>query len=67
MFGSDQMVWPDVISVGVASVNNAEFLTLDQKEDIFYDNAARFLGLSDGEDCATQEYEMKGAVIHKNH
>ncbi|MDX1479294.1 MAG: amidohydrolase family protein [Saprospiraceae bacterium] len=49
MFGSDQMVWPDVISVGVASVNNAEFLTLDQKEDIFYDNAARFLGLSDEE------------------
>jgi predicted TIM-barrel fold metal-dependent hydrolase len=46
MFGSDQMVWPQVISVGIESVNNADFLTLDQKEDIFYDNAAKFLGLS---------------------
>ena len=46
MYGSDQMVWPDVISVGIESVNNADFLTLDQKEDIFFDNAAAFLGLS---------------------
>jgi len=49
MFGSDQMVWPQVISVGIESVNNADFLTLDQKEDIFYDNAAKFLGLSEEE------------------
>jgi len=49
MFGSDQMVWPQVISVGIESVNNANFLTFDQKEDIFYDNAAKFLGLSEEE------------------
>lgn len=49
MFGSDQMVWPQVISVGIESVNNADFLTLSQKEDIFYDNAAKFLGLSEEE------------------
>ena len=49
MFGSDQMVWPEVISVGVESVNSADFLTLEQKEDIFYDNAAKFLELSDEE------------------
>jgi predicted TIM-barrel fold metal-dependent hydrolase len=49
MYGSDQMVWPDVITVGIESVNNAEFLTLEQKEDIFFDNAAKFLGLSDSE------------------
>jgi len=49
MFGTDQMVWPQVISIGVESVNNATFLTLDQKEDIFYDNAAEFLGLSEEE------------------
>jgi predicted TIM-barrel fold metal-dependent hydrolase len=46
MYGSDQMVWPEVISIGIASVNNVDFLTLEQKEDIFYDNAAEFLGLS---------------------
>lgn len=49
MFGSDQMTWPQVISVGIESVNNADFLTLLQKEDIFYDNAAKFLGLSENE------------------
>jgi predicted TIM-barrel fold metal-dependent hydrolase len=49
MFGSDQMVWPETIDVAVESVNSAHFLTLEQKEDIFYDNAANFLGLTDEE------------------
>ena len=39
----------DVISVGIESINNANFLTLEQKEDIFYNNAAKFLGLTDDE------------------
>ena len=47
MFGSDQMVWPESISTAIEVVNNADFLSLEQKEDIFYDNAAEFLGLSD--------------------
>lgn len=46
MYGTDQMVWPDTMDVGIASVKEADFLTLEQKEDIFYDNAATFLGLS---------------------
>lgn len=49
MFGSDQMTWPQVIGVGIESINNVDFLTLEQKEAIFYDNAAQFLGLSDTE------------------
>ena len=49
MYGSDQMVWPQVINVGIETVNSAEFLTLKQKENIFYNNAAQFLGLSDDE------------------
>ena len=49
MYGSDQMVWPEVITVGIESVNNADFLTLEQKEDIFFDNAAKFLRLSEEE------------------
>jgi predicted TIM-barrel fold metal-dependent hydrolase len=47
MFGSDQMIWPEVIDVAVDSIQSADFLTLDQKADIFYNNAARFLKLSD--------------------
>ncbi|HSM03388.1 MAG TPA: amidohydrolase family protein [Longimicrobiales bacterium] len=46
LYGSDQMVWPQTIDIGIASVNSAPFLTLEQKEDIFYDNAAALLGLS---------------------
>ncbi|WP_350288347.1 amidohydrolase family protein [uncultured Croceitalea sp.] len=49
MFGSDQMSWPQLIRVGIESINNVEFLTLEQKEDILYDNAAKFLNLSDKE------------------
>jgi predicted TIM-barrel fold metal-dependent hydrolase len=46
MFGSDQMVWPDAISVAIASITEAKYLTADQKRDILYNNAARFLRLS---------------------
>jgi uncharacterized protein len=46
LFGTDQMVWPETIDDAVQSVNAAEFLTMKQKEDIFYNNAAKFLGLN---------------------
>ena len=49
LFGTDQMVWPETFDDAVESVNSADFLTLEQKEDIFYDNAAEFLGLTDAE------------------
>jgi uncharacterized protein len=45
MFGSDQMVWPQVIDLAVAAVESADYLTAEQKDDIFYNNAARFLRL----------------------
>jgi len=47
MFGSDQMIWPEVIDEAVDLIQAAEFLTAEQKGDIFYNNAARFLRLSD--------------------
>lgn len=45
MFGSDQMVWPDAIGKAVEAIESATFLTEQQKRDIFYNNAARFLRL----------------------
>jgi predicted TIM-barrel fold metal-dependent hydrolase len=45
MFGSDQMVWPDRIEKTVEAVERADFLTAQQKDDIFYNNAVRFLRL----------------------
>ena len=46
MFGSDQTVWPALIDVAIRSIDEAPFLTPEQKRDIFYNNAARFLRLT---------------------
>ena len=46
MFGSDQMIWPGVIEKAVATIDTATYLTKQQKRDIFYNNAARFLRLT---------------------
>jgi predicted TIM-barrel fold metal-dependent hydrolase len=49
MFGSDQMVWPGLIEEGIDAILEAPFLTEAQKRDILYNNAARFLRLTDAE------------------
>jgi predicted TIM-barrel fold metal-dependent hydrolase len=46
MFGSDQMNWPAAIEVAIQSIETAPFLTTEQKREILFDNAARFLRLS---------------------
>jgi hypothetical protein len=46
MFGSDQMVWPGVIERSIGMIERAPFLSTEQKRDILYNNAARFLRLS---------------------
>jgi len=45
MFASDQMAWPEVIDLAVDAIVSAPFLSDDEKRDIFYNNAARFLRL----------------------
>jgi predicted TIM-barrel fold metal-dependent hydrolase len=47
MWGSDQMIWPQTIVVAMNTIQEAPFLSEKQKRDIFYNNAARFLRLSD--------------------
>ncbi len=49
MFGSDQMTWPDAIGKAVEAIEKADFLSAEQKQDILYRNAARFLRLSTGQ------------------
>jgi predicted TIM-barrel fold metal-dependent hydrolase len=49
MFGSDQMYWPGAIGESIESIETAPFLDAGQKRDILYNNAARFLRLSDAE------------------
>jgi hypothetical protein len=45
MYGSDQMAWEDAIPLSIKNVENAPFLTEEQKQDIFYNNAARFYNI----------------------
>jgi uncharacterized protein len=45
MFGSDQMRWPEKIGKAIEAIEKAPFLTEEQKRDILYNNAARFLRL----------------------
>ena len=52
MFGSDQMIWPGVIEHAIRTIEEAPFLNEAQKRDIFYNNAARFLRLSEAEKAA---------------
>jgi uncharacterized protein len=48
MFGSDQMIWPKAIEAAIANIESAP-LSPEQKRDILYNNAARFLRLSEAE------------------
>lgn len=47
LFGSDQMVWPEAIGMAVEGIESAAFLTEEEKRDIFYKNAVRFLRLEE--------------------
>jgi predicted TIM-barrel fold metal-dependent hydrolase len=56
MYGSDQMNWPQSIRKSIEAIRSAPFLSEEQKRDILYNNAARFLGLSD--ETIARHHEM---------
>lgn len=43
LYGTDQMVWPELVTVGIERVRGAPGITDVQKRKFLYDNAARFL------------------------
>jgi predicted TIM-barrel fold metal-dependent hydrolase len=45
MFGTDQMIWPKLMETSIGVIDRANYLTPEQKRDILYNNAARFLRL----------------------
>ena len=45
MFGSDQMIWPAAIEKSILFLHSIDFLTRQDKENILYYNAAKFLRL----------------------
>jgi uncharacterized protein len=45
MFGTDQLQWPKLMAYSISIIQNADYLSPEQKRDILYNNAARFLRL----------------------
>jgi hypothetical protein len=45
MFGTDQLIWPKLMAYSISIIQNAGYLTPEQKRDILYNNAVRFLRL----------------------
>ena len=40
------MIWTEAVDAAIEGIESATFLSSQQKRDIFYNNAARFLRLS---------------------
>jgi predicted TIM-barrel fold metal-dependent hydrolase len=49
MFGTDQLLWPGLMAYSIGIIQNADYLTGEQKRDILYNNAARFLRFSEAD------------------
>jgi predicted TIM-barrel fold metal-dependent hydrolase len=47
MFGSDQMVWPQAIELSIKTLDTYDFLSEEDKRKIFYNNAVKFLKLTE--------------------
>ncbi len=47
LFGSDQMVWPQMITPAVESIRDAPFLSDQNKRNILGENARRLLKIAD--------------------
>ncbi len=45
MFGTDQLLWPKLMATSISVIQNADYLTPEQKRDILFNNAVRFLRL----------------------
>lgn len=49
MFGTDEMAWPKLMATSISVIQDADYLTPEQKRDILYNNAARFFRLKPAE------------------
>lgn len=45
MYGTDLMIWPKLIETSIGVIENANYLSFDQKRDILFNNAVRFFRL----------------------
>ncbi|WP_461063262.1 amidohydrolase family protein [Spirosoma horti] len=45
LYGTDLLVWPKLIETSLSVIENADYLSFDQKRDILFNNAVRFFRL----------------------
>ena len=65
MFGTDQMIWSEAVGMSIAAIESATFLTEEQRQDVFLNNAADFLKLDKSKYLprSTEYYDESGARI----
>lgn len=49
LYGTDLMIWPELLETSIGVIENANYLSEDQKRDIFFNNAVRFFNLDEGD------------------
>ena len=47
MYGTDLLVWPKLLETSIGVIENANYLSFEQKRDILYNNAVRFFRLDE--------------------
>ena len=47
MYGTDLLVWPKLMEVSIGVIENANYLSFEQKRDILFNNAVRFFRLDE--------------------
>lgn len=45
LYGTDLMIWPKLLETSIGVIQNADYLSYDQKRDILFNNAVRFFNL----------------------
>ncbi|MEO3406763.1 amidohydrolase family protein [Mucilaginibacter sp. CAU 1740] len=45
MYGTDMLIWPKLVETSIALIENADYLSEEQKRDILFNNAVRFFRL----------------------
>jgi predicted TIM-barrel fold metal-dependent hydrolase len=65
MFGTDQMIWSEAVGMSIEAIESATFLTEEQKQDIYFNNAAEFLKLDKSKYLpgSTEYYDESGARV----
>jgi predicted TIM-barrel fold metal-dependent hydrolase len=47
LYGTDLMIWPKLLETSIGVIENANYLSFDQKRDILFNNAVRFFRLDE--------------------